>query len=257
MTNTHRLEKELHSEFLEQGRIDPITGELIEEGHTIVICAACKSAFFIESWEYLGEEHCNQTDTLTDIPKPKNLFLESKPLEYLPFLFRKGVYFAKDGSAGTLEMLKLLVYTSSSLLGLGIFTVLIGYFISVILAGLVCFGLVILIAIKMDEKQEEAKHGISSNPKKDTYIAIDSKNQSLKIKRNKKQQSLPFKKVRQIEYSLVYMQPNYILTLEITSISMRENTIKYHTSINNDEIIKWSNFLEELPYNLKVLQITK
>ncbi|WP_338793306.1 hypothetical protein [Bernardetia sp. MNP-M8] len=256
MTNTHRLEKELHSEFLKQGRIDPITGEQIEEGHTIVICAACKSAFFIESWEYLGEIHCNQAETLTDIPKPKKLFLEAKPLEYLPFLFRKGVYFAKTGSDGTLEMLKLMIYTSSSLLGLGIFTVLIGYFISVILAGLVCFGLVILIATKMNDKQEEAKYGISSNPKKDIYIAIDSRNQSLQIKQNKKRQSLPFKKTRQIEYSLVYMQPNYILTLEITPISMREKKIKYHTSINNDEIIKWSEFLEELPYNLKVLQIT-
>jgi hypothetical protein len=90
MTNTHHLEAELHSEFLKQGRVDPITGEEIEEGHTIVICSACKSAFFIESWEYLGETHCNQAETLVEIPKPKNMFLKVKPLEYLPFLFKKG-----------------------------------------------------------------------------------------------------------------------------------------------------------------------
>ncbi|PIY08896.1 MAG: hypothetical protein COZ18_09990 [Flexibacter sp. CG_4_10_14_3_um_filter_32_15] len=73
MINEHRLNTTTHSDFLNQERIDPITGEKIEEGHTIVICAACKSAFFIESWEYLGNEHCNQDETLSEIPIAKSL----------------------------------------------------------------------------------------------------------------------------------------------------------------------------------------
>ena len=64
----HTLEKEKHSDFLAQNRIDPITGDLLQENDEIVICAACKSAFLVDSWEYMNREHCNQRITLKEIP---------------------------------------------------------------------------------------------------------------------------------------------------------------------------------------------
>ncbi|MEM6299508.1 MAG: hypothetical protein AAF740_12540, partial [Bacteroidota bacterium] len=67
--HTHHLHERTHEAFLSEGRIDPITGEEILAGHEIVICAACKSAFLRETWEYLGKEHCDQKRTAKEIPK--------------------------------------------------------------------------------------------------------------------------------------------------------------------------------------------
>ncbi|WP_338763865.1 hypothetical protein WAF17_20580 [Bernardetia sp. ABR2-2B] len=65
---THTLQKEKHNDFLAQNRIDPITGDLLKENDEIVICAACKSAFLVDSWEYMDRKHCNQKITLKEIP---------------------------------------------------------------------------------------------------------------------------------------------------------------------------------------------
>ncbi len=65
---THTLQKEKHSNFLAQNRIDPITGDLLKENDEIVICASCKSAFLVDSWEYMDRKHCNQGLTLKKIP---------------------------------------------------------------------------------------------------------------------------------------------------------------------------------------------
>jgi hypothetical protein len=67
--NIHTLEKEKNQDFLEQERIDPITGDILQEGDQIVICASCKSAFLTDSWSYMDAKHCNQTHTLREIPK--------------------------------------------------------------------------------------------------------------------------------------------------------------------------------------------
>ncbi|WP_338763871.1 hypothetical protein WAF17_20590 [Bernardetia sp. ABR2-2B] len=69
----HTLQKEKHQDFLKQERIDPITGDILQEGDNIVICASCKSAFLVDSWEYIDRTHCEQTDTLKEIPKQKNV----------------------------------------------------------------------------------------------------------------------------------------------------------------------------------------
>ncbi len=254
MTNTHRLDKNLHSEFLQQGRIDPITGEKIEEGHTIVICSACKSAFFIESWEYLGQNHCNQSETLLEVPKPKNIFLQAKPLEYLPFLFKKGLYFAKTGREGTLQMWTYFGIVLLSVLGIGFFTFLIGFYISELLAVIACIS-VVLFLFNYLNKQEENKTNL--NPKNASYIAIDYKNQALQINRIDERKTLLFNEIEQIEYSISYVYPLCILCLEITIPSLSKKKLNYYASINHSEISNWSNFLEELPCNLKVLQIVK
>lgn len=65
----HTLQKEKHHDFLKEERIDPITGDILQEGDDIVICASCKSAFLVDSWEYMDRKHCEQTHTLREIPK--------------------------------------------------------------------------------------------------------------------------------------------------------------------------------------------
>jgi len=66
--NIHIVEQEKHKDFLNQERIDPITGDILQEGDQIVICASCKSAFLVDSWLYMDGKHCNQTYTLREIP---------------------------------------------------------------------------------------------------------------------------------------------------------------------------------------------
>ncbi len=64
---------ENQTHFLDEKRKDPITGDGFEIGDEIVFCAECKSAFLKESWEYMGNKHCNQKQTLIQIPKKRNL----------------------------------------------------------------------------------------------------------------------------------------------------------------------------------------
>ncbi|WP_375560625.1 hypothetical protein ACE193_23510 [Bernardetia sp. OM2101] len=57
-----------HQSFLAQNRKDPITGDSILEGDEVVFCASCKSVFLRDTWEYLGNQHCEQSETLIDFP---------------------------------------------------------------------------------------------------------------------------------------------------------------------------------------------
>jgi len=72
----HTLEKEKHADFLKQERIDPITGDILQEGNQVVICASCKSAFLADSWLYMDSKHCNQTHTLREIPKQETVKID-------------------------------------------------------------------------------------------------------------------------------------------------------------------------------------
>ncbi len=69
----HQLDPQRHEKFLTQSRIDPITGDILEAGDKIVLCAECKSAFNADSWAYLGNRHCNQSNTLPAIPQTTSL----------------------------------------------------------------------------------------------------------------------------------------------------------------------------------------
>lgn len=73
-----------NSIILQENRQDPITGDWIIEGDKVVICAVCKSAFLEGSWKYMGEKHCNQTQTLSQIPAKQN-FKFVKKLEQVIF----------------------------------------------------------------------------------------------------------------------------------------------------------------------------
>jgi formylglycine-generating enzyme required for sulfatase activity len=65
--NPHRLDATRHSAFLAEQRKDPVTRKAFHAGDEIVVCAACGSAFSVDSWNYLGGEHDGQSDTLGDI----------------------------------------------------------------------------------------------------------------------------------------------------------------------------------------------
>lgn len=68
MPHIHRLDPQEHTAFLNEDRSDPITGEYLQAGDEVVICAACGSAFLHDSWSYIGEKHCGQRRTLRQLP---------------------------------------------------------------------------------------------------------------------------------------------------------------------------------------------
>ena len=71
----HKIDKQLHSNFLKENRQDPITGDLIEEGDEVVFCASCKSAFLKDTWLYLDKKHCSQYRTIKKPTFGKTLVL--------------------------------------------------------------------------------------------------------------------------------------------------------------------------------------
>ncbi len=72
MVYTHTVDRRFHAAFLNQGRHDPITGEKLKHGDTVVFCAVCKSAFLKDSWEY-SEGHCDQNNTLSQFPSLESM----------------------------------------------------------------------------------------------------------------------------------------------------------------------------------------
>ncbi|WP_375560101.1 hypothetical protein ACE193_20645 [Bernardetia sp. OM2101] len=80
MIYSHKLssKNKRHKSFLEEKRNDPITGDKIIEGNEIVLCGACKSAFLLDSWNYMAHSHCNQPFTLKEIPTKQHVVKEIK-----------------------------------------------------------------------------------------------------------------------------------------------------------------------------------
>ncbi|WP_338814956.1 hypothetical protein V9L05_07270 [Bernardetia sp. Wsw4-3y2] len=94
---SHFIDKNKHAHFLAQKRQDSITHEIIEEGDEVVFCSVCKSAFMVDSWEYIGRSHCHQSQTLKKVPALRALSLDRKKIEK-----RKKVAFYKKHSGGVL-----------------------------------------------------------------------------------------------------------------------------------------------------------
>ena len=254
MLNKHLLTKELHSDFLEQGRIDPITGEQIEEGHTIVICAACKSAFFIESWEYLGYTHCNQSETLVEIPKPKNLFLEAKPLEYLPFLFKKGNQNLDTTVHSFIENAITGIATIAVVLIIPAFL-----YVNPLISLALVIALTIYLFVFLGNKPAKPILERKINPKKAIQITVNAKEQGIAVKSKNKTTTIKFNEIKELHYFIEYIpteQTNYEqYALSIQIITSKNNGETYYTLLSTDEIPKWSEFLEQLPFSLKVLNV--
>ncbi|WP_375560706.1 hypothetical protein ACE193_23930 [Bernardetia sp. OM2101] len=65
---SHKLNSQNHSHII--GRQDSVTGDTIKPNDEVVFCSACQSVFLVESWEYMNQKHCNQTETLGFVPTP-------------------------------------------------------------------------------------------------------------------------------------------------------------------------------------------
>ncbi|WP_291724692.1 hypothetical protein [Bernardetia sp.] len=262
MPHTHHLKQETHSDFLKQGRIDPITGEKIEEGHTIVICAACKSAFFVESWEYLGETHCNQTDTLSEIPVRKSLQLMAKPLEYLPFYFKKGQYILDrgDGSDTGFAAITLLLILGAIVTVPLVITIAV--FLGSIFAwpvGWAFIGVSGYLINEIIQPYYRGKRKFSKiTAKKGFQLAVNMKNQTVEYMRKNKKISIPFDDIKHIKYYIDYIPFSECGQYLQQSVSLEIMTKEYkktrlYTFLHNNQIPQWSQFLEDLPYHLPVL----
>jgi len=76
--HTHTLHPDTHAAFLAEQRKDPITGDVLKAGDTVVCCAECGSAFLVDSWEYIGKNHCGQRQTLSAVPENRALVLKKR-----------------------------------------------------------------------------------------------------------------------------------------------------------------------------------
>ncbi|WP_338762776.1 hypothetical protein WAF17_18285 [Bernardetia sp. ABR2-2B] len=99
----HKINIDKHSDFLNEKRQDPITGDLIEEGDEVVFCASCKSAFLKDTWLYLDKKHCNQSQTIKKPVFGKSLILAKAKQEtvFIPLegakSFKKFIKQTKNG----------------------------------------------------------------------------------------------------------------------------------------------------------------
>ena len=72
----HLLDSQNHSHIID--RQDAVTGDTIKANDEVVFCSACQSVFLKESWEYMNEEHCGHTETLSFIPTPPPTLVAKK-----------------------------------------------------------------------------------------------------------------------------------------------------------------------------------
>lgn len=260
MHHSHTL-TEHHQDFLNQNRTDPITGEKIEEGHTVVVCAACKSAFFIESWEYLGHSHCDQTNTLKFLPLPQTLYLKTNDKytqEVLSFGFADSPMFMSDGSGGCFLSI-ILGFASillSSFIG-GIFGGDIG-FLSFTLCFMACvaFGIVSLIP---KNKNMSIKEMENIEAKLSLYIDYKSKGLVVQhVKQKVLKDFFAFEDMTEFKYHIIY-HPNTDIDalycqLQIR-IMTRSRSRNYFATIHRDTIPEWSNFISKLPTDLRIINM--
>ncbi|AFM04275.1 hypothetical protein Fleli_1880 [Bernardetia litoralis DSM 6794] len=259
MKYTHKLTSDNY-DFIGQNRTDPITGEKIEEGHTVVICAACKSAFFIESWEYLGDSHCDQTSTLANLPKPQNLYLKTNlkyTRELLTFGFsKKPMFMTNDSGCGLFvfafifsTILGIIIGTSTNHGGVGILTFVICIVISLIP--------IISSSTPYDTKDKSIKEIENANTK--YSICIDYKNKGLLVineKTKDMQTFFAFEDIIEFKYHVMYHPSRDIdalfcqLQIKITTRTTIEN---YFATIHRDTIPEWSNFISKLPTDMRML----
>ncbi len=254
MTYTHTINSEKHQNFISQDRTDPITGEKIEEGHTIVICASCKSAFFIESWEYLNQSHCEQFDTLEEIPVSRNLILEGKPMDFLDFGFARSPMYIPNKSLGNLSLAAL--FTAPFLLPL--VGVLFGWVI-----GILYFISVIVFAVGIElnnSKPIKLKNPTTKQietSKSSLNIGIDFKKGGITIKqKNDKERFILFEDIRELKYSINYHPTKHLSSKLFCQLKLRIQTntsTTYYATIHRDTIPEWSNFISQLPYNLRII----
>ena len=86
--HSHKLNSN-HTHII--GRTDPITGDVVKVNDKVVFCAVCKSCFLEESWVFMDERHCEQSETLEDIPQVESNLVAKKIEEEIIFKKNKKV----------------------------------------------------------------------------------------------------------------------------------------------------------------------
>lgn len=107
----HTIDKETHADFLAQERVDPVTGEHLQSGDKVVFCAGCRSAFLLDSWAYLENRHCQQTQTLRAFPEKESLMLSYKNYAFGNFTLDRLLYTTKQTGPFGVGFLWIPVYT--------------------------------------------------------------------------------------------------------------------------------------------------
>jgi hypothetical protein len=266
MKYTHQLTSE-NQDFLNQNRTDPITGEKIEEGHSVVICAACKSAFFIESWEYLGDSHCDQTGTLENLPKPQNLYLQANTKytrELLTFGFSNSEMFVESQAGCGLSIVGgFFSIILTAIMGVNYGGQVAFFTIITLLSLCVFFGMKSIMPVSTKDKSIKQ----IENMKAKFSICIDYKNKGLLINSDKpknKQKFTPFADIKEFKYHVMYHPSRDIdalfcqLQIRITTKERRLNyLVSSHkdcfATIHRDTIPEWSDFISKLPTDLRIL----
>ncbi|WP_291723366.1 hypothetical protein [Bernardetia sp.] len=87
----HILNSDSHAHII--ARQDPITGDSVEENDKVVFCARCKSCFLEDSWLYMNEQHCDQTETLDAVPSmPMRLVAKKNTSQLIAQMFNTGIH---------------------------------------------------------------------------------------------------------------------------------------------------------------------
>lgn len=273
MFHYHFLNEEQHTEFLSQNRKDPITGDKILEGDCIVICAACKSAFLEESWEYLRQQHCNQYSTLNKIPKTEKIYFNDEPLVFLPFGVRNEESFFNEFIC---KFLQSSTTVFLSLLPL-VFIILVWYFIpsidgqgyTVILNALIMpiGSLIFYISVVRSSSKPTTFLGQMMMQKsrffiqlfrqsyaRENYFAINLKNKSIVSKTELGEREVSFSAIEKIIHTYYpdkIINKNGYLLLRIR-ITTNKEIISYESIFKETEAPQLNTFLNNLPQNLKI-----
>ncbi|WP_338814204.1 hypothetical protein V9L05_02160 [Bernardetia sp. Wsw4-3y2] len=273
MFHDHLLNKRQHADFLSENRIDPITGDKIQVGDRIVICAACKSAFLEESWNYLRQQHCDQYGTLNKIPKREKIYFNEEPLILLPFDVRESDSFSDDftykilqnSTSAFMALLPLILIIFAWIVvpsfGSEGFQMLFNIFIMPL--GVVVFYTVTstlssqpttILGNIMMRKNQYFIQNVRQNYKKGNYFGIHLKNKNIVSKTELGKKTIPFSNIQKFVYSYYpdrMMKKHGYLVLQLRVTTQKE-TINYESIFRATEAEKLNVFLDRLPQNLKI-----
>ena len=275
MFHDHLLKERQHADFLSENRIDPITGDKIQAGNRIVICAACKSAFLEESWNYLRQQHCNQYGTLNKIPKTEKIYFKEEPLIFLPFEVRNEESFFSEFMYKIFQFSTNIFLSSIPL----VVIIFVWYFLPSIESGgyKFLFNLIVMpigslifyiSVVKSSSNQTTFLGQIMKNKNqflikhlrqkysKGNYLAINLKNKSIVSKTELGEKEVCFSNIEKIVYIFNadrIFNKNGLLLLQSCVISNKETTT-YESIFKENERHKLDTFLNKLPENLKVFR---
>lgn len=279
MFHDHLLDQKRHADFLSENRIDPITGDKIEAGDRIVICAACKSAFLEESWNYLRQQHCKQYGTLNKIPKTEKICFNEEPLIFFPFDVRESDSFSDEFTYKILQNstsalmalipLLLIIFTWIVVPSFGSEGFQMVFNIFIMPLGVVVFYTVTttlsskpttILGNLMMRKNHYFIQNVRKNYAKGNFLAVHLKNKNIVSKSELGEKTIPFSEVQKFVYSYYpdrMMKKHGYLVLQVSVTTKKNDVIEYESIFMEEEVHQLKVFLNKLPQSLKVFSRRK